>query len=121
MLADMKKPIQTIAGVVLDMFYRLRPTLSASSTEMGSLLQGIVMDYDSDFDIMLKRRTILQTITLEEVKAIAQKVSYKTLPWGTCFLNSCPGPASHIPTAPMSVFVLCAVALSALLCDVIMI
>jgi len=55
MLADYKKPIQTIA-------------------EMGSALQNIVMSYDGDFSVMLKRRSILRTLTLGEVKAVAQKV-----------------------------------------------
>lgn len=54
-LASFKKPIPNIAG-------------------MGQTMQGVVMDYDSDFNAMLKRRTILQTLTLSEVKAVARRV-----------------------------------------------
>lgn len=55
MLASFRKPIQTIA-------------------EMSSMLQNIVMNFDGDFQVELKQRTILQTITLAEVKAVVQKV-----------------------------------------------
>jgi len=55
MLSSFKKPIQTIA-------------------EMSSMLQNIVMNFDGDFQVELKQRTILQTVTLAEVKAVVHKV-----------------------------------------------
>jgi insulysin len=55
MLATYAKPIQNVAA-------------------MGSMLESIVRDYDSDFDVMKKRKANLESLTLADIARVGEMV-----------------------------------------------